>query len=265
MKAFSIACLASSLELAAWIACPGRAGAQDPFEIHVYEYETLRRGELSVEAHLNGDLEGTRTNEGRLAPTHGQVHLTFEPTVGLADHAALGLMFLTARRPGTGPEFAGWRVLPHLYAPESWDLPFRLGFVAELSFQSVTFEPNSRRLELRPILERSFGRLQLDLNPVFERALRGPDQRRGWSFEPALLLRYNRERFSPSLEYYGALAGIASRPRGQPQTHQLFAGGDLELRPDLGVNLGAGFDLGHNGPGLVLKARFEWSRRRQVG
>ena len=30
------------------------AQAQDPFEIHVYEYEALRPGEFTFETHLNG-------------------------------------------------------------------------------------------------------------------------------------------------------------------------------------------------------------------
>jgi hypothetical protein len=246
---------------AALLVGPHALRAVDLFEIHVYEYEPLRRGAYSLEVHLNGTLGGSARSEGTVAPTHDQVHLTLEPTFGLADHAALGFMFLTARSPGSAPAFAGWRILPHLYAPEAWGLPCKLGFVAELSFQSRTFEANARRVELRPILERRFGRFQVDLNPVFERAWKGPDVARGWNFEPALLVRYERKRFSPSVEYYGEISGITARPRGQPQIHQLFLGGDLAAPGEIGVNLGIGFDLGRRGPGLVLKSRIEWSRR----
>ncbi len=45
---------------------------------------------------------------------------------------------------------------PHFYAPESWDLPVKLGFVAEFSFQNTRYEENSRRAELRPIVDREF-------------------------------------------------------------------------------------------------------------
>jgi hypothetical protein len=252
--------LVGSLALAALVISSRPASAQDPFEIHVYEYESLPRGEYSVEAHLNATLQGTTQREGTVAPTHDQVHLTLEPTLGLGDHAALGFMFLSARRPGSEPQFAGWRILPHLYAPDSLRLPFKLGFVAEFSFQSTAFEANSRRVELRPIFEKTLGRVHLDLNPVFERALRGPDVRRGWNFEPAVLVRYERDVFSPSIEYYGEVPGITTPPRGQPQTHQVFVGGDVKVREDLGLNLGVGFNLGRNGPGLVVKSRFEWHR-----
>jgi hypothetical protein len=76
-----------------------------------------------------------------------QTHLTIEPTFGLSDNFALGFMERNAWAPGNSPQFAGWRVVPHIYAPESWKLPFRLGFVAELSFQNTRYEENSRRLE----------------------------------------------------------------------------------------------------------------------
>ena len=64
--------------------------------------------------------------------------------------------------------------------------------------------------------------------------------------------------FSPSLEYYGEVESISARPFAQPEVHQIFLGGDWRLTPGFSVNLGAGFDLGDRGPGVVLKSRFEW-------
>ena len=163
-----------------------------------------------------------------------------------------------AWEPGYSPQFAGWRVLPHMYAPESWGLPVRLGFVAEFSFQKNRYEENSRRAELRPILDREFDRWQMVFNPVFERALHGPGTAHGWNVEPALLLRWRRKKFSPSLEYYGEVESINVRPHAQPEVHQLFWGGDWEMNRIFKVNLGVGFDLTGRGPGVVLKSRFEW-------
>jgi hypothetical protein len=241
-----------------WLCFIWRASAQDPFEIHIYEYEPMKRGEYSLEAHLNLVTQGTALRDGTLLPTQRQTHLTLEPTAGLSANFALGFMFLNAWEPGFSPQFAGWRILPHLYAPESWHLPVRLGFVAEFSFQKTRYEENSRRIELRPIIDREFSRWQIVLNPVFERAMHGPGTRRGWNFEPAVLLRWKRKDFSPSLEYYGAIESINVRPRAQPEAHQLFVGGDWQVRPAFSVNLGVGFDLGSRGPGIVLKSRFEW-------
>jgi hypothetical protein len=231
---------------------------QDAFEIHIYEYEPMSWRQYSLETHLTYLAQGTSQRDGTLLPTTHQTHVTLEPTLGLTPNFALGFMFLNAWEPGNSPQFAGWRVLPHFYAPESWKLPFRLGFVSEFSFQNTRYEENSRRVELRPILDREFERWQIVFNPVFERALHGPGTRRGWNFEPAALLRWKREKFSPSLEYYGEIESINVPPRAQPEVHQLFLGGDWEWTKEFHMNVGVGFDVGNNGPGIVLKTRLEW-------
>jgi hypothetical protein len=137
-------------------------------------------------------------------------------------------------------------------------MPFRLGFVAEFSFQETLYEENSRRVELRPILDREFSHWQIVFNPVFERALHGPGTRHGWNFEPAMLMRWKRPVFSPSVEYYGEIESVNVPPRGQPEVHQLFLGGDLHTGPVFSINMGVGFDVGSRGPGVLLKTRFEW-------
>jgi hypothetical protein len=235
-----------------------RAAAQDPFEIHVYEYEPMNRGEYSLEAHVNLTARGTSQRDGTLLPTAQQTHLTLEPTVGLSPNFALGMMFLSAWEPGYTPQFAGWRLLPHFYLPESWDLPVHVGLVAEFSFQNTRYEKNSRRVELRPILDREFTHWEAVFNPVFERALHGPGTQHGWNFEPAALLRWKRQVFSPSIEYYGEIESVTARPYFQPEVHQLFLGGDWKLKPQFMVNLGLGFDVSDRGPGFIIKSRFEW-------
>ena len=112
--------------------------------------------------------------------------------------------------------------------------------------------------ELRPILDREFTHWQVVFNPVFERALHGPGVERGWNFEPAMLLRWKRKGFSPSLEYYGEIESLNVPPRAQPEVHQIFAGGDWQATEIFKMNVGVGFDLTGNGPGVVLKSRLEW-------
>src|SRR5260370_26540226 len=92
------------------LCCASTVWAQDPFEIHIYEYETLLRGEYSFEAHLNFVTQGNALRDGTLLPTKHQTHLTLEPTIGLSETFALGFMFLNAWEPGSSPQFAGWRV-----------------------------------------------------------------------------------------------------------------------------------------------------------
>lgn len=238
-----------------------RAAGQDPFEIHVYEYETLHRGEFTLEAHLNYDAIAAKSSVAPLAPANDQFHMTGELTAGLTDFSSLGFMLLGAHRPGaSGPEYAGWRLLPHFYAPKSWNLPFDAGLVVEFSFQSGVYEENSRRVEIRPILEKKLGRLQLDANPVFERRLHGPGVREGWSFEPAGRIGFEAGgRVRPSIEYYSVLGPLPDfLPRGE-QVHQLFPGADIRLSERLVWSAGIGVGVTSAGPRLVYKSRFEFS------
>ena len=128
--------------LAGLLCCAPTLMAQDPFEIHIYEYAPLTRGQYRIEAQLNLITQGTASNDGTLLSTQRQTHLTLEPTFGLSENFALGFMFLNAWEPGYSPQFACWRISPHMYAPESWGLPVRLGLVSEFSFQNTRYKEN---------------------------------------------------------------------------------------------------------------------------
>src|SRR5262249_12402654 len=150
---------------------------------------------------------------------------TSEFTLGVNESLALGTMLLTAVRRDHSLEYAGWRVIPHVFAPKSWHLPVNLGVLAEFSFQPKTFEEDSQHLELRLVLERHFGRLQLDGNPVFARALHGPGVSEGWGFEPAGRVGWNYSpRVTPSVEYYSSWGSLDNLPAISRQIHQIVPG-----------------------------------------
>jgi hypothetical protein len=240
---------------------PFAARAQDPFEIHVYEYEQLPLGGFTLEGHFNYVGIGSEQFAGTAAPTQHQFHMTYELTGGITDDISLGFMLLTAARPGgSGLDYAGWRVLPHRYVPATWRLPVNLGLVAEFSFQTTTYEENSNRLELRGIVEKKIRRVQLDFNPVFERALHGPGVNQGWSFEPAFRAAYElNEHFSPSLEYYSSYGAIPSFLPLNQQIHQIYPGGDWKLTKNLLWSFGIGVGLTSTGERLIYKTRLEYS------
>jgi len=116
------------------------AFAQDPFEIHIYQYELLQPGRFTLEQHLNYVGIGTKTFLGTVAPTNDQFHMTYELTGGITPNISLGFMLLTGERPGggSGLQYAGWRILPHFYAPKSWHWPVDVGLVGEFSFQRTS-------------------------------------------------------------------------------------------------------------------------------
>jgi len=233
------------------------AHAQDPFEIHVYEYETLSPLRFTLEQHLNYWAIGSKEFDGTAAPSNHQLHMTYEVTGGITNRISIGFMQLNGVIPGTGFQYAGWRVLPHFYAPKSWHLPLDIGLVTEFSFVRPQFLADTRHVEIRPILERTAGAFQLDFNPVFARALHGAGIRDGWTFEPAARVAYGRKtaRLRPYLEWYSEINPV--------QVHQLYPGVDLNLGHDIVWSLGVGTGLTSEPPRLVIKSHleFEFGRR----
>ena len=65
--------------LVAVFLCLARVWGQDPFEIHVYEYEPLTWQEYSLETRLNFDPQGSDSRDGTLLPMHDQTHLSSNP------------------------------------------------------------------------------------------------------------------------------------------------------------------------------------------
>jgi hypothetical protein len=244
----------------------GPLWAQDPFEIHVYDYETLRPGQFTLEQHLNYWAKGSKQADGTVAPTNDQLHMTYELTAGLTSQLSLGFMQLNAVRPGAGLEYAGWRVLPHWYAPEAWHLPVKLGLVTEFSFVRPQYEADSRHVEIRPIVEFDAGPFDVVVNPVFARALHGPGTREGWQFEPAARVAWGESatrRVVPYLEWYSEMGPVRHFSSASEQVHQAFPGVDWRIMEHLVWSVGVGAGLTSQEPRLVLKSHleFEFGRR----
>jgi hypothetical protein len=237
------------------------AAAQDPFEIHVYDYETLKPGQFTLEQHLNYWDIGSRQFEGALAPTNDQLHMTYELTGAITSQISLGFMQLNAVLPGTGYEYAGWRVLPHFYAPPSWGLPVELGLVVEFSFARPQFMDDTAHVEVRPIIQRSVHNFQLVFNPVFARGLRGGGVGAGWSFEPAARVAYGDaedKRFVPYLEWYSEMGPVPGLEPVARQVHQVFPGVDIRLARHLVWSVAPGVGMTPMQPRLVFKSHLEF-------
>lgn len=243
--------------LAAILASP--AAAQDPFEIQVYEYVTTPKGRWNLETHVNYTARGTTVHAGRVAPSQGQSHLTFELTRGITELFELAGYVVFARREGHSPDIVAWRVRPRIRAPEHWNLPVRLSLSTEVAFPRDLYDEEDATLEVRPIIERQFGRLLIDLNPVVGRSLKGPGTGDGWDFEPGARVGLTVSRIVDlSVEYYGSLGPVSDFLPADEQVHQFFGGGDLQLRPNIVLNLGVGVGATDAGNRTVLKARLGW-------
>src|SRR3989475_8912527 len=237
-----------------------RAVAQDPFEIEVYAPETAPRSKWELETHLNYIARGTTAFDGSVAPSEHQVHLSFDLTRGLTDHWEVTAYLLSAYRPGSGVEYAGWRIRSRVRLPEAWRLPVDLGLAAELEFSPAAYDESTAGLEIRPIFEKRIGRLQLQFNPVIERSLAEHDTSGDaeWEFEPSGRVGVAVSKVvALSVEYYGKGGLFGSTLPGSEQVHQFYPGVDLKLGDDVELNVGVGFGTTAAGNRLVFKSRFE--------
>jgi hypothetical protein len=226
--------------------------AQDPFEIHVLEYEQLQPSEFTFENHMNYVAQG--------AATQSVFHDTYELTAGVTDDVSFGVMQLNAWKPGGPLESAGWRLVPHLYVPRSWHLPVDFGLVAEFAFENGAWDPDTRSVTILPILEKRFRRVQFDLNPTFGRSLHGPDTDHGWGVGLAGRVGFDRaKRFTPSLEYYGDWGPLPAFEPFVTQMHQILPGGDIRLRKNIIWSLGVGVGITPATDRIVYKSRLEIS------
>lgn len=226
------------------------AYAQDPFEIQVFEYEPLPLGSFTYEEHLNYVTIGGTQFDGSAAPLQGQFHASSEWTAGITDEIRAGFVILTAFVPGYGMQYAGVRMLPHFYAPKSWGLPVNLGFVAEFSFEKPLFDSDARQLELRGIIEKHIGRLQLDSNFVLHRSLEGPGAVRGWGVEPSARVGWQQWRtLTPSGEYYSSAS---------ERIRLIVPGADWKIGDRLTWSFGIGIGTASGSREIVLKSRLEY-------
>lgn len=233
--------------------------AQDILEIQVYEYSTVPKGKWNLETHFNHSARGVRDTVGKILPTQGQTRLTFELTRGITDWFEMAGYLAFARQPHDGPEFAAWRLRPRVRAPDNWKFPVQLSLSVEVAFPQNKYEAEKATLEIRPVIERRFGAVQVDLNPVVGRSLKGPGASEGWDFEPGGRFAVSvTKTLDLSVEYYGSFGPVGDfLPRAE-QVHLFFGGGDAQLSENVVVNFGVGLGATSVGEQTVLKMRVGW-------
>ncbi len=215
---------------------------------------------------------GTTDYDGLVAPTEHQAHLALELTRGITDLWEAGAYPLSAYRPGVGVEYAVWRLRSRVRFPQSWRLPVLMSLGAELEFSRAPYDENAAGLEIRATLGRRFGRLQVDLNPVVERGLRGQASGSGeeWEFEPSarvggLGVRAERTGGVDAEQGGGREPRVLRQDRTLRQrgayrwaAHQFYPSLDLKLGEDVECSIGVGVGTTAAANRLVLKSRFEF-------
>ena len=239
--------------------CPLRAQAIDFYEIQIYEVETAPYHHLTLELHSNSTTTATGQWAKAAIDPH-QIHETLEATHGLLPWLEVGQYFCTAKLGNGNYEYSGSRSKLHFGVPQSGNWPIEIGGNIELDYMRRQAEKNPFTFEIRPILEKQFGRLMVVGNFAFEKPLSGPGTHQGVQFAPSGEFVYQfTDWVEPALEYYGDMGAISSMPGVQRQQQFVVPALNFDLLPQLELNLGVGVGLTRTSNGLFLKSIAGWT------
>lgn len=237
----------------------GNVAAIDLYEIQIYSSQTTPVQQLTVELHSNSILRATghRAKE-ELRPY--EVHETLEATYGLTAHIELGQYLCTAKFANDDYNYAGSRTKLHFGIGNAEGWPVAVGGNIELGYMRRQAEENPLSVEVRPIVEKRFGKLWLVGDFAFEKALNGPGAHDGITFAPSGMISYALLPWlTPALEYYGELGAIRHFSRGPAQQHFLVPTLNVELLPQLELNVGVGIGVTRASNGTFLKSIIGWT------
>lgn len=228
--------------------------AQGNYEIQVYPSETLETGHTMFEFHTNFTVSGSKDYVDGVYPTNHQFHETLEITHGFSSFFETGFYLFSNIQSGVGWDFVGTHIRPRLAIPKEWHWPVGVSISQEIGWQKPQYSANTWTYELRPIIDKQIGRLYLSFNPTVDRALHGPDTRRGWAFSPNLKAGYDiTKKINAGLEYYGDLGPITGFDPLRDQQQQIVPAIDLNLSPNWEFNAGVGVGVTHGTDRLLVK------------
>lgn len=242
-----------------------RAQAQvDPFEFEVYPYATVGGGNVEVESLNSFVPKGHQQPESGLSsgeiPSDLMYRTALELTYGLTDKVEAAAYLNLAHPNGESFRYAGskFRLRGSLF--EEGELPVDLGWYVELEWLKVPqFDDTELEFELKPIIEKDLGRLEILLNPIFEKALNGPDQNKAVEFGYTAGIYYNYwRRLSPGIEFYGGIGLIDDSDPLDEQQHYIFPVFRGRLPGGIEYTFGSGFGLTRGSDQVVTKVNLEF-------
>jgi hypothetical protein len=247
--------LTRTLLLTALASAPvGLMYAQGSYEIQVYGSELVSPGATMFELHSNFTFEGSKTIVDGQYPTEHQLHETLEITHGFSNWFELGFYVFTSADSRVGWQWVGDHIRPRVAVPESWKWPVGVSLSTEIGYQRAVYSPDTWTIEIRPIVDKTIGRLYLCFNPTIDRSFHGPSVPEGVTFSPNVKVGYDVTKVvNAGFEYYGALGPITGFDPLQQQQQQIFAVTDLNFSPEWEFNFGVGVGLTGGTDHLLVK------------
>lgn len=230
--------------LAAWLIGANPLRAQDNYEIQVYGSELVEKGHTMLELHSNFTIEGSKTTTDGTYPTNHQLHETLEITHGFSDWFECGFYVFTSIQNGYGWDWVGDHIRPRFSIPKKWNWPVGLSLSQEIGYQRPQYSPDTWTYELRPIIDKQWGKWYFSFNPTFDKSLHGPSVNEGFIFSPNAKISYDfTKKITGGIEYYGSLGPVDGLDPVAQQQQQIFPAIDLNLSPKWEINFGVGVGL----------------------
>jgi hypothetical protein len=237
-----------------FILAPSLLKAQENTEIQVYGSDLVEVGHTMVELHSNFTFTGRKQIENGVLPTHHAFHETLEITHGFTPWFEIGFYVFTNARAGDGFRWVGDHIRPRLKAPESWHWPVGVSLSQEIGYQRRWFSEATWSWEIRPIVDKEFGKLYVTVNPVLGRDLKGGAAAEGFEFSPNVAVTYElTPKIIPGVEYYGSFGPLRAFLPGAEQGHQIFPALNLNVSPEWEINMGLGIGLSKSTDPLLFK------------
>ena len=228
--------------------------AQDNYEIQVYAAPTMDKGFTMFELHTNYTFDAEQNIVNGVRPSYHAFHETIEITHGFTDNFEVGIYLFSHASSDYGLQYVGSHIRPRISAPASWKLPIGLSLSMELGYQRRVYSEDTWNLEIRPIIDKDFGKFYVAFNPVLGKSFQGVNQSETFSFEPNFKAAATVSKLvSLGVEYYGSLGTLAHFDPTAQQIHAIYGVIDLEFSPEWEFNFGIGKGLTVNTEGLVAK------------
>lgn len=236
------------------VLCSCCVQAQDNYEIQVYGSPTVEKGRTMVELHSNFTMNGSKTGFGQQLPTNHVLHETIELTHGWTPWFETGFYIFNSIGSDGRTAFVGSHIRPRATVPAGWRWPVGVSLSTEFGFQKAAFDANTCSVEIRPIIDKTWKKLYMAINPTLEKSFAGSDVNTGFIFSPNVKGSYAlSELLALGLEYYGSTGPFFHYYSYQQQEHQLFAATDLNFGADWECNAGVGYGITSVTDKLIVK------------
>ena len=168
-------------------------------------------------------------------------HETVELVTGLTSWSEIGAYVMTSEQMGPLVRAIGGAVRYKARIPGAWNWPVNVALSTELEYDDPRYSTDTWTWEIRPVIDRSFGRWYVSMNPTIERTLEGAGTVNGMQFAPSAKGSFDfTEKLTGGVEYYAAYGKIGGFAPGASRVQQLFGVVDLHFSPLWEINAGLG-------------------------